>query len=100
VSKFGAIVQKRKQEKQQGVNPEADYVAQAEGKGGATDTGKRLGRPPGKRSNPDFEQVTAYLRKDTYQAVRVTLLQSGSKKQFSDVVQELLEVWLTKNSKV
>ena len=24
----------------------------------------RRGRPPGKRSHPDFEQITAYIRKD------------------------------------
>ena len=27
------------------------------------------GRPPGKRRNPDFEQVTAYIRKHTHQGV-------------------------------
>lgn len=26
----------------------------------------RRGRPPGKRSHPEFEQITAYIRKDTY----------------------------------
>ena len=27
---------------------------------------KAKGRPRGKRSNPDYEQVTAYIRRDTY----------------------------------
>ncbi len=37
----------------------------------------RRGRPPGKRSDPDFEQITAYIRKDTHHAVKIALLTNG-----------------------
>jgi len=53
----------------------------------------RRGRPPGKRSHPDFEQITAYIRKDTHQAVKIMLLQNG-RKEFSELVEELLHQWL------
>ena len=50
-------------------------------------------RPVGKRSHPDFEQITAYIRKDTHHAVKIALLQNG-KKEFSELVEELLCQWL------
>ena len=53
----------------------------------------RRGRPPGKRSHPDFEQITAYIRKDTHHAVKIVLLQNG-RKEFSELVEELLGRWL------
>jgi hypothetical protein len=53
----------------------------------------RRGRTPGKRSHPDFEQITAYIRKDTHHAVKIELLQNG-RKEFSELVEELLHQWL------
>jgi hypothetical protein len=53
----------------------------------------RLGRPPGKRSDPEFEQVTAYIRKETHQAVKIELLKSG-RQEFSALVEALLQQWL------
>jgi hypothetical protein len=55
------------------------------------------GRPPGRRSHPDFEQITAYIRKDTHQAAKIVLLKNG-RKEFSELVQELLNQWLKSNS--
>ena len=53
----------------------------------------RRGRPPGKRSDPDFEQITAYIRKDTHCAVKIALLKNG-RKEFSELVEKLLRCWL------
>jgi hypothetical protein len=86
VSKFGAIIDKRRRE--QGSQPDSESVQ-----------APKMGRPPGKRSNPEYEQVTSYVRKDTYQAVKVALLQSGGKMQFSDLVEELLTKWLSGQKK-
>jgi len=56
-------------------------------------TGGRVKR--GKRSDPAYEQVTAYIRKETYRQVKMRLLaQDGS--DFSTLLQELLEAWLTR----
>jgi len=53
----------------------------------------RLSRPPGKRSDPEFQQVTAYIRKETHQAVKIELLKNGRQK-FSELVEGLLQQWL------
>ena len=53
------------------------------------------GRPPGKRSDPDFEQVTAYIRKQTHQHVKIALLQENQGQEFSELVENLLVEWLT-----
>jgi hypothetical protein len=49
----------------------------------------------GKRSDPEFEQITAYVRRSTYRQVKVALLQEGSKQDFSDLVEAILNQWLT-----
>lgn len=57
------------------------------------------GRPKGKRSNPSYEQVTAYIRKDTYRRTRVALLQTNDERDFSQLVEDLLCAYLrTQNS--
>lgn len=52
------------------------------------------GRPKGKRSDPDFEQVTAYVRKETYLQTKMSLLQKGGSKDFSELVEDLLCAYL------
>jgi hypothetical protein len=51
---------------------------------------KRLGRPPGKRSDPEFEQLTAYILKETHQSVKIELLKNG-RQEFSTLVEGLLQ---------
>ena len=53
------------------------------------------GRPRGKRSNPDYEQVTAYIRRDTYTEVKIALLQQGEGQEFSELVEQMLTEWLS-----
>ena len=69
-------------------------------RGGEESLGKsaRSGRSRGKRSNPDFQQITAYIRKETHQKVKIALLQEGEGREFSELVEELLEEWLEKGS--
>ena len=55
---------------------------------------RKRGRRSGKRSNPEFEQVTAYIRGDTYKKVRIVLLEEAKKREFSELVEELLAHWL------
>jgi hypothetical protein len=52
----------------------------------------RRGRPRAKRSSDDFAQATAYIKKETYTAVKHLLL--DQKKEYSVLVQELLDGWL------
>lgn len=81
------------------VNPQA----QSKGRGGALPIpsgesvahGRGVGRPrTGKRSNPDYRQVSAWVRKDTYHQVTRRLFNEENRREFSDLVQSLLQEWL------
>jgi hypothetical protein len=54
---------------------------------------RRVGRPPGKRSDPAYQQVTAWVRRTTYRKVRERLLKQD-RGEFSELVEELLQGWL------
>ena len=57
---------------------------------------KASGAGGGKRSDADYRQVSAYVRRDTYQKVKIALLEED--REFSDLVEELLEGWLESRS--
>jgi hypothetical protein len=63
----------------------------------------KQGRPKGKRSNPSYEQVTAYIKKETHQQIKIELIKENNIQDFSELVEELLNEWLrtqkAKNSK-
>ncbi len=52
----------------------------------------------GKRSHPDYTQAPAFVRKDTYKAVKIALINDERGLDYSDLVGELLTFWL-KNKK-
>ena len=52
----------------------------------------RVGRPRGKRTDPDYQSVTTFLHKQTYLDVQRTLV--GRDQDFGDVVDSLLKEWL------
>lgn len=58
----------------------------------------RRGRPAGKRSSHESVQVTAYIQAETHFATKIALLTNArrgeARKDFSDLVQELLAKWL------
>lgn len=51
-------------------------------------------RAKGKRSNPAFEQVTAYIQKETYLSTKMALLQEGGLRDFSELIEDLLSGYL------
>lgn len=55
-------------------------------------------RSVGKRSDPQYEQVTAYVRKDTYKNVKIALLEDNQRQEFSELVEKLLSEWLATRS--
>jgi hypothetical protein len=61
------------------------------------DTSAQRGRPSGKRSDPSFEQVTAYIRRRTHDAVKMRLLKEGQRRQFSELGEDLLAIWVREN---
>lgn len=54
---------------------------------------RSVGRPPGKRSNPDWEQVTLFIRKDTKRAALRRLVDDNSHQDLSEVIEQLLSRW-------
>ena len=46
----------------------------------------------GKRSDPNFTQVSAYIPRDVHKQVKIELI--DSEQDFSDLVTELLTSWL------
>lgn len=52
------------------------------------------GRPRGKRSDPDFTQITAYISKKTHQEVKLALLQEGNNREISQLIEQCLSGWL------
>jgi hypothetical protein len=57
---------------------------------------RRVAPPAGKRSDAEYKQVSAYIRKDTHFKVKLALLQEG--REFSEPVEELLGEWIASRS--
>jgi hypothetical protein len=55
---------------------------------------KKRGRPAGKRSDPGYVQVTAYIPSELHHNIKLALLQERKGREFSELVGELLAAWL------
>ena len=60
----------------------------------ALEARRKVGRPPGKKSSPLYRQVTVYLREDVHRDARKLLLDEPARRQFSDLVNDLVSQWL------
>lgn len=60
-----------------------------------TPIAKKMGRPSGKRSDPKYTQVTAYIQSQTYRDVKVALLMGQEPQDFSELIEDLLSQWLS-----
>ncbi|MBV8096903.1 MAG: hypothetical protein JO110_27405 [Acetobacteraceae bacterium] len=87
--KFGALAGLR-----QNAIPTRDEPPAAEP---APDTGQRRGRPPGKRSNPEWKLYSHFLKKKTQREASALLRTWDDGRDLSDVLQELLEQWTTQH---
>ncbi len=47
-----------------------------------------------KRSDPNFTQISAYIKKDTHRKVKMKLLEIESEQDLSELIEELLQEWL------
>lgn len=56
---------------------------------------RKFGRPPGKRSNPDWEQLTVYIRRDTKKAALHRLVEDNGRgaRDLSEVIEQLVAKW-------
>ena len=55
-------------------------------------TSKIVAKPVGKRQNPEYVQISAYVRRTDYEAVRRNLI--GTKLDFSDLLEQWISEWL------
>jgi hypothetical protein len=62
-------------------------------KPGAPSTPRISKRPTGKRSDPAYTQITAYIRKDTHEGVMRTIYK---RQELSELIEDLLAGWLKK----
>lgn len=105
--KFSAIFRARKEEPTPEAEPEAPAskpqsrpktaAATASGAGDAAAKRPR-GRPKanGKRLNPEYTQVTAYIPAELHTETKINLIRSG-KREFSILIEELLTTWNKKH---
>jgi len=54
------------------------------------------GRPPGKRSNPEWKLYSHFLKKQTHREATNILRNGDNGRDLSDVLQQLLDEWLTR----
>jgi len=60
---------------------------------------KRVGRPPGKRTDPDYGQRSVWLPNDLHAKVARALITPGKRYEFSALVESLLRQWLKDGAK-
>jgi hypothetical protein len=56
-------------------------------------------RSSGKRTDPRYKQMTAYVGVETHQRVKEALIQDRQGQEISELVDELLLEWLNKRKK-
>ena len=56
------------------------------------------GRPPGKRSDPDYQPTTVLIRKHTKKTAARLLEDIDSGQDLSDLIEQLLGEWIQKQS--
>jgi len=91
-SKFSGVLAKLKQrpiEQQPTVVP-----APPQG----TEPVRGRGRPPGKRSDPDYQPTTVLLRKHTKKTAARLLEDINSGQDLSDLIEQLLVEWIQKQT--
>ena len=60
---------------------------------------KAPGRPPGKRSDPEYKQYSVLLKRQTHRQVTNILRDQEDSPDVSELLQQLLEQWLKKQQK-
>jgi hypothetical protein len=60
---------------------------------------KAPGRPPGKRSDPEYKQYSVLLKKQTHRQVTNILRDQEDGPDVSELLQQLLEQWLEQQQK-
>ncbi len=95
-SKFSGMLRNRKKSKlsQSNIDSQPTEITSKEDK--STDNiPKKVGRPKGKRSNPNYTQISTFINKANYESAKIKLIKEGKKRDFGDLIDEFLEQWLS-----
>ena len=60
----------------------------------AAEPARGKGRPPGKRSDPDYQPTTVLLRHQTKKMANRLLEDSSSRQDLSELIEQLLTDWI------
>ena len=91
-SKFSGVLATLKQR-----SGEAQSIAEP-GAPMGSEPARGRGRPPGKRSDPDYQPTTVLLRKRTKKTAARMLEDIDSGQDLSDLIEELLAEWIQKHT--
>lgn len=95
-SKFSGMLKNRKKSKVASTVEDLQSKETAIKEDSSTDNNqKKVGRPKGKRSNPNYTQISTFINKENYSSAKIRLIKEGKKRDFGDLVDELLEQWLS-----
>ena len=91
-SKFSGVLAQLKQRP-----TEPQSIAQPEPPRGSEPV-RGKGRPPGKRSDPDYQPTTVLLRKRTKKTAARLLEDTNVEQDLSDLIEQLLTEWIQKHT--
>ena len=78
------------------MSQEAEGLEESVGR--RTDPERKRGRPPGKRSNPEYVQLTSYVREENLDEAKAALIkekqQTGHKRDVSELIDSLLAFYV------
>ena len=90
-SKFSGVLAKLKQRPvEQPASPPTPHVGSEPVRG--------RGRPPGKRSDPDYQPTTVLIRKRTKKTATRLLEDTNAAHDLSDLIEQLLTEWIHRQS--
>ncbi len=91
-SKFSGVLAKLKQ------RPTAEQSTAQPAPPVGTESVRGRGRPPGKRSDPDYQPTTVLLRKHTKKTATRLLEDTNAAQDLSDLIERLLTEWIQRHA--
>ena len=90
-SKFSGVLAKLKHRSAETQSPALPHH-------GGIESVRGRGRPPGKRSDPDYQPTTVLLRKHTKKTATRLLEDTNAAQDLSDLIERLLTEWIQRHA--
>lgn len=95
--RFGSILQKIKEKPGEGSDEFDPKLEEPEAVPQQPAPLVKKKRKLSKKNDPDYTQTTAYIRAKVYDETRKRLIDERRKRNYSDLVNDLLSKWLSSN---